>query len=245
VRLHTEQRERASSVNDQPDIDILHEIGRRIVAADPLQTILDHVVHVFSSAVRCDSCFIYVLDEESLVPRAWKAPHAAAPPGLRPGSGQGAGGWIAGERQPVAVGGNVRKDPRFEASGGLLEPECEAFLSAPVLWRGRLVGLITAQHRQPHQHSRREIRLMSLIGLLLGAEIELARLEIENTQLSEQLEARKVIDRAKGILQRDLGLTEEDAYLTIQRQSRQRRKAKREIAEAIILGDEVRRQKKS
>ena len=78
---------------------------------------------------------------------------------------------------------------------------------------------------------------------LVGAEIETARLEIENSQLSERLETRKVLDRAKGILQRDMGFTEEEAYLTIQRQSRQRRKTKKEIAEAIILTDELRRGK--
>jgi uroporphyrinogen-III synthase len=52
-----------------------------------------------------------------------------------------------------------------------------------------------------------------------------------------------VLDRAKGILQRDLGISEQEAYLTIQRQSRQRRKSKRELAEAIVLGDELRRTK--
>jgi uroporphyrinogen-III synthase len=49
-----------------------------------------------------------------------------------------------------------------------------------------------------------------------------------------------VVERAKGILQRDLGLSEEQAYLTLQRQSRQKRKAMKEIAEAIVLSDEVR-----
>ena len=85
--------------------------------------------------------------------------------------------------------------------------------------------------------------MIAMIGYLVGAEIEMARLEMQNSQLSEQLEARKVIDRAKGILQRDLGVTEEDAYLTIQRESRQRRRTKKEIAEAIIIGDELRRGK--
>ena len=87
------------------------------------------------------------------------------------------------------------------------------------------------------------MQLISTIGFLVGAEIETARLEVENTQLSERLETRKILDRAKGILQRDLGITEEEAYLTIQRQSRQRRKTKKEIAEAIILGDDLRRGK--
>ena len=78
-------------------------------------------------------------------------------------------------------------------------------------------------------------------GCEVGAEIALARLETENSQLSERLETRKIVDRAKGILQRDLGITEEDAYLTIQKQSRQRRRSKREIAEAIVLADDLRR----
>jgi uroporphyrinogen-III synthase len=69
----------------------------------------------------------------------------------------------------------------------------------------------------------------------------LARLEGENLQLAEELESRKVVERAKGILQRDLKLTEEEAYLTLQRESRQRRKPMKDVAEAILLADELRR----
>ena len=68
----------------------------------------------------------------------------------------------------------------------------------------------------------------------------MARLEDANFNLSEQLQTRKVVERAKGILQRDLGLSEEQAYLTLQRQSRQKRKPMKAIAEAIVLSDEVR-----
>src|ERR1700735_1484665 len=96
--------------------------------------------------------------------------------------------------------------------------------------RGRVVGVINLQHRQHHVYRRREIRLISTVGFLVGAEIEMARLEDANTTLSQQLQARKVVERAKGILQRDLGLTEEQAYLTLQRQSRQKRKPMKEMA---------------
>ena len=68
----------------------------------------------------------------------------------------------------------------------------------------------------------------------------MARLEEANSTLAEQLQTRKIVERAKGILQRDLGLNEEQAYLAIQRQSRQKRKPMREIAEAIVLSDDVR-----
>ena len=110
-----------------------------------------------------------------------------------------------------------------------------------MLSRDKLVGVINLQHRQPHNYSQREIHLISTIGFLVGAEIEMARLEGENSELSEQLETRKAIERAKGILQRDLQLSEQEAYITLQRQSRQRRKSMKEIAEAIVLSDDVKR----
>jgi uroporphyrinogen-III synthase len=99
--------------------------------------------------------------------------------------------------------------------------------------------VINLQHRQPHIYRRREIRLISTVGFLVGAEIEMARLNDANSNLFEKLQTRKVVERAKGILQRELGLTEEEAYLTLQRQSRQKRKAMKEISEAIVLTDEV------
>jgi uroporphyrinogen-III synthase len=232
----------ATSVTEKSDIDFLHEIGSRIAAADPFHTVLSRIVGFVSSLVQCDSCFIYVLDGDGdLVLRASKNPHPDVVDRLKLRVGQGITGWVAEHRQPVAVGRQAFQDARFQVFTELPEDRYEAFLSVPVLSRGKLVGVINVQHRQPHDHSGREIQIISMIGFLVGAEIEMARLEVENSQLSEQLEARKVVDRAKGILQRELGITEEDAYLTIQRQSRQRRKTKKEIAEAIIIGDELRR----
>jgi uroporphyrinogen-III synthase len=130
-------------------------------------------------------------------------------------------------------------DPRFQFFHELPEDSYEAFLSVPITCRGRVVGVINLQHRQPHIYRRREIRLISTVGFLVGAEIEMARLEDANSNLFEKLQTRKVVERAKGILQRELGLTEEEAYLTLQRQSRQKRKAMKEISEAIVLTDEV------
>jgi uroporphyrinogen-III synthase len=191
--------------------------------------------------VQCDSCFVYVLENQDLVLRASKNPHADLVDRLKLRVGQGLTGWVAEHRQPVAVGCRAFEDPRFKLFNELPEDRYEAFLSVPVLCRGRLVAVINLQHRYSHEHSREEIQLVVTIGFLVGAEIELARLESENSQLTERLETRKILDRAKGIVQRDLGMSEEEAYLTIQRQSRHRRRSKREIGEAILLGDELRR----
>ena len=223
------------------EIGVLHEIGSRFAAAESLETVLNRVVHVVCSVVQCDSCFIYVLEDDHLVLRASKEPHRDVVNRLKLRVGQGITGWVAEHRQPVVVGGRAFADPRFKLFNELPEDHYEAFLSVPVLCRGRLVAVINLQHRFPHEHSRAEIQLVATIGFLVGAEIELARLELENTQLSERLETRKAVERAKGILQRDLGITEQEAYLAIQRQSRQRRRSKRDVAEAILLADDLRR----
>lgn len=224
-----------------PAIDFLHDIGRRMAAADPLHEVLVRVVDFVSSVVKCDSCFVYVLNGEDLVLRASKNPHPEAVDRLKVRVGQGITGWVAANRKPVAVSRNASRDPRFQFFNELPEDQYEAFLSVPVLCRNKLVGIINVQHREPHTYTQHEIHIISTAGFLVGAEIEMARLEGENSQLSEQLETRKLVERAKGILQRELRLSEEEAYLTLQRQSRQRRKSMKEVAEAIVLSEEVRR----
>ena len=177
-------------VNSKSDINLLHEIGSRIAAANPLHAVLSRVVDFVSTIVQCDSCFVYVLDDDDLVLRASKTPHPDVVDGLKLRVGQGITGWVAEHRTPVAVGSHAFDDPRFKTFNELPEDRYEAFLSVPVLSRGKLVGVINLQHRQPHSHSHREMQLISTIGFLVGAEIETARLENENSQLSERLDEK-------------------------------------------------------
>jgi uroporphyrinogen-III synthase len=224
---------------DDSHVEVLHHTVSRIASADGFHQALDRVLDFAVEVVKCDSCFIYVLTGEDLVLRASKNPHLELLDRLKLRVGQGITGWVAEHREPVAVFREAFKDQRFQRFHELPEDRYEAFLSVPLFCRGRLVGVMNLQHREPHVYSPRDIRLLSTVGFLAGAEIELARLETENSDLSQQLETRKLVERAKGILQRDLGLTEEQSYLSIQRQSRQKRKTMKEIAEAIVLSEEV------
>jgi signal transduction protein with GAF and PtsI domain len=223
------------------DFDVLHEIGSRMAAADPFHEVLARVVDFAVGVVKCDSCFVYVLQGNELILRASKNPHEDIVDRLKLRVGQGITGWVAEHRETVAVSQNAFQDSRFKVFNELPEDRYEAFLSVPLLCRGRLVGVINLQNRQRHTYKRREIQLISMIGFLVGAEMEMARLETENSHLSEQLETRKLVERAKGILQQELGLTEEQAYLALQRQSRQKRRSMKEVADAIILTNELKR----
>ncbi len=227
------------SVEDS-HVDVLHDISVRLRSGDGFHEVLNRVVEFASALVKCDSCLIYVLEGDELVLRASKNPHPEVVDRLKLHVGEGITGWVAEHREPVSIPEKAAQDPRFQFFHELPEDSYEAFLSVPLMCRGRVVGVINLQHRQHHVYRRREIRMISAIGFLVGSEIELARLEEANSTLAEQLQTRKVVERAKGILQRDLGLNEEQAYLTLQRQSRQKRRPMKEIAEAIILSDDVR-----
>jgi uroporphyrinogen-III synthase len=223
------------------EMDFLHEISSRMAAADSLHLVLDRIVDFITSVIPCDSCFIYVLEGENLMLRASKNPHADLIDHIKVEVGQGVTGWVAKHRQPVAIASAASNDPRFKAFKNIPEDHFEAMLCTPILCAGRVVGVINLQHRMSYRHTNEQVRLLSTLGFLVGAEIERARLETENTQLTSRLETRKAVDRAKSVLQRDLSLNEEEAYQMMQKESRQRRKSMREIAEAILLAEDLRR----
>jgi len=109
--------------------------------------------------------------------------------------------------------------------------------------------VINVHHREPHEHGPEEIGTLVFIGEQLGVAIAKAALQEENQRLLEatlemrrELETRKLVERAKGILQRKRQLTEEEAYMRLREQSRRLRRPMKELAEAIILNEELERQ---
>src|SRR6202167_1582144 len=230
------------SVEDS-HVEVLHEISVRLATADGFHGALTCVVDVSSALVECDSCLIYVLYGEDLVLRASKNPHPEIVDRLKLKVGQGITGWVAEHREPVVVPLRAFDDPRFKTFNDLPEDYFEAFLSVPLVSRGQVVGVVNLQHRKPHLHTKREIKLISMIGFLVGAEIEMARLESENAQLTGELGNELLLERAKEVLQRDLKISSHDAYLALQRESQQRRKTVKEVAEAVLLTEELKRAK--
>lgn len=89
--------------------------------------------------------------------------------------------------------------------------------------------------------AERTAELQKTIAELRENERQREQLISERSVLSGQLEARKIVERAKGILQREMKISEEEAYRTIQRQSQQTRKSMKEISETIILNDDLKR----
>jgi uroporphyrinogen-III synthase len=219
-----------------------------------MDEMLGEVVGLTVQATDCDACLVYLIDHSSdeIVLRASQVPHAADLGTLRLKIGEGITGWVAEHKSVVALPSNAASDSRFKRFQTLVEDTYEAFLSVPIVCGGELIGVINCHHRDSHDHTSEEISTLIFVGEQLGVTISKSLLEEENARLLEEtqemkreLETRKLMERAKGILQQNHAITEEEAYLRLRNQSRRLRRPIRELAEAIILAEELHRQNKA
>ncbi len=166
LRLHrTEQQLR-----------LFQKISRFMVRDMSLQEILAGVVRLVVEFTECDACLIYLLDGDELVLCASNTPHPSVIGKLRLRWSEGLTGWVARERRMIAIAREAYKDQRFKAFGELEEDTFEAFLSAPLIARNRVVGVINVQHRVPHQHTGSEMEVLTTVGEQIGCVLLVARM---------------------------------------------------------------------
>jgi signal transduction protein with GAF and PtsI domain len=209
---------------------------------------LGEIVGLTSHITDCDACLVYLIDLNSgeIVLRASQVPHAEELGNLRLQAGEGITGWVAEHKSVVALSSKAGADKRFKKFPGLVEDSYEAFLSVPLVSSGVVIGVINVHHREKHEHTADEVALLTFIGEQMGGAITKSSLLQENLRLTEetkevkrQLEERKLVERAKGLLQRKHNLTEEEAYLRLRNESRRLRRPMKDLAEAIILLEEL------
>ncbi|HZQ50625.1 MAG TPA: GAF domain-containing protein [Bryobacteraceae bacterium] len=231
-------------------VALLHRISSIVSSELSIDEMLGEIVGLTVQVTDCDACLVYLIERETneLVLRASQVPHQADLGNIRIKVGEGITGWVVEHRSVVALPENAAADSRFKRFQALVEDTYEAFLSVPLVTGGDVIGVINVHHRAPHYHTAEEIALLTFVGEQMGGAIVKAFLAEENTRLLEetaemrrQLETRKIVERAKGILQHRHSLTEEEAYLRLRNESRRLRRPMRELAEAIILSEDLNR----
>jgi len=239
------------AVTSESAVSILHQVSSLVSSNLSLDEMLGEVLGLTVQATACDACLVYLFEPltNEIVLRASQVPHAAALDTLRMKLGEGVTGWVAEHKSVVALSANAAADARFKRFQGLVEDTYEAFLSVPLVSGGDLIGVINVHHRKPHEHAKEEVGTIVFIGEQLGIAIsksvleeENARLQQETEEMKRELETRKLVERAKGILQQRHKITEEEAYLRLRNQSRRLRRPMKELAEAIILSEDLNRE---
>ena len=230
-------------------LSLMHRISSIVASSLTLDEMLGEIIGLTAHVTDCDAALVYLLELETqeIVLRASQVPHAKDLNKLRMKVGEGITGWVAEHKSVVALSNHASADRRFKKFQ-LVEDTYEAFLSVPLVNRGEIIGVINVHHREEHRHTPEEISLLTFIGEQMGTATAKSLLEEQNVSLRreteemrEQLETRKVVERAKGILQQRHNLSEEESYLRLRNESRRLRRPMKELAEAIILTEELAR----
>lgn len=161
----------------EQQLRLFQKISRFMVREMSLQEVLKGVVSLVVEYTECDACLVYLLDGEELVLCASNTPHPSTIGKLRMRWNEGLTGWVARERRLLAIPREAYKDARFKKFRELEEDSFEAFLSAPVIARNRVVGVINVQHRMAHQHTGSDMEVLTTVGEQVGCVLVLARME--------------------------------------------------------------------
>lgn len=229
------------AINKNRESAILREIIETISYNLDLKEVLARIVKIVSSVTKADSCFLYLIDGRELVLRASLNPKPLEIGNIKLKLSEGITGWVAQNKSTVAIAKEAYLDRRFKIINSLPEDKFEGFLSVPIIYRDKVLGVINVQHSKPKEYSENEINLFELVAKATGGAIENASLFSEKEALKEALETRKIIEKAKGILMQEFLISEDDAYKLLHKKAMDKRLPMKEVANAVIISSEFKK----
>lgn len=229
------------SETDQ-QIEALTKISKAISSDLYLEDILKLIVTVTAEVMNSRICSLMLLDEkgEKLIIRATQSiseEYNKKPP-LK--VGEGIAGKVVKENRPVAVL-NVLEEEEYKYKDIAKKEGLVSLLCVPLSVKGKAIGVLNCYATIPHKFTPTEINVLTTVASQAAIAIENTELIVRTKVVQEELLTRKAVERAKGILMREEGLSEQDAFRKIQKYSMDSRKSMREIAEAIILTDQLKK----
>ena len=229
-------------IHSKQIIEALAKISDAITADLYLEDILKLIVTVTAEVISSKICSLMLLDK-STKELAVKATQSVSEyynkkPNIK--LGEGIAGRVAECGRPI-IALDVRKDKRYINKDIAKKENLCSLLSVPLIFKGNTIGALNCYTAEPHHFVQNEINIMKLIANQAAIVIENFRLVVESKVIKEELEARKAIERAKGILIKEENLNEQEAYELIRKYSMDRRKSMREVSEAIILSEEMKK----
>ena len=173
------------------ELKILRTVADIASSEMDLAITLHEVVKIVTAMTVADSVFIYLFDEkkENLVLMASKTAHQKELGKVILKIGEGITGWVARENKPVAIKTHAYKDPRFKSFDVLPEDRYEAFLSVPIIYKGKAIGVVNVQHKRQQDYAKATLDLIKTIAQQVGGVIEHARLYEQTRQKALQFDS--------------------------------------------------------
>ena len=219
---------------------LLYEVSRAIVSNRYLEEILSLVVGLTAELMGSKICSLMLLDEkkQELVIKATQSlseTYRSKPP-LK--VGESISGRVVQKKQPLTVLDVTRekgyKYPDLARAEGL-----HSMIAVPMMIKDRVIGVLNCYTASEHEFAQEEVHTLLSVANQAAVAIENTQLLAEKVSALEELETRKRVERAKGILMKRHRVEEAEAYRMLQKQSMDKRRSLGEIADAVIVSEEI------
>lgn len=222
-------------------LSTLTKISKAITSDLYLEDILKLIVNLTASVMDAKICALWLLDDDTKELKI-RATQAMSQEYLQDRSlkvGEGIVGLVAKDKTPVVIP-NVSEDDRYKEKKLAKKENLVSMLSVPMMVKDKVIGVINVYTTVVRKFTKSDVNLLSAAANQAAVAIENTELLVKTKVIQEELETRKKVEKAKGILMKEQGLSEEEAFSLIRKSSMNKRVSMKNIAEAIILSQGIR-----
>ncbi|MFP4533247.1 MAG: GAF domain-containing protein [Desulfobacterales bacterium] len=232
-----------SSENTDKYLKALMDISRAINSDLYLEDILKLIVMVTAKVTGVEICSLWLIDEDK-EPKELrlKATQTIDPEYVQDRVltlNEGVVGYVAAQQQPLLIP-DVLTEPRFKEKEMARKLGLKSLASVPLQVRDeKVIGVLNCFTSEYHDFTENEVNLIKAVANQAAVAIFNSELMVKTRVIQEELETRKLVERSKEVLMRRMDLSAEEAYRWIQKKSMDNRKPMRQVAEAILLSEEM------
>jgi len=224
-------------------IKALMEISQAVTSDLFLEDVFKLIVMVVAKVTGVDICSLWLVDENSNPPKIrLKATQAIEPEYVIDRSlnlDEGVVGHVVSTKKPLVIADvlhcEIFKEKAMAKKLGLV-----SMIGVPLQGKKeKIIGVLNCFTSSPHQFSHTDINLLTTVANQAAVAIRTTELIVKTRIIEEELKARKKIERAKEIVMERQALNGDEAYHWIRKRSMDSRKTMLEVAEAILLANEL------
>ena len=224
-------------------IKAVMDISRVITSDLYLEDILKLIVMVLAKVTGVEICSLWLIDENAdPLKIRLKASQTIDPVYMKDRAlnmDEGVVGFVATHKLPLIIK-DVLKEPRFKEKEMAKKLSLVSMVSVPLhVHDEKVIGVLNCFTAEPHIFSETEVNLITTVANQAAVAIMNTELMVKTRVIQEELETRKMVERAKEVLMHKRKKTGEEAYQWIRKRSMDTRKSMRTVAEAVLLSEEL------
>jgi GAF domain-containing protein len=231
---------RSRSKKNELKFALLYEVSRAVVSSRYLEDILQIIVGLTADLMGSKVCSLMILDaqKQELTIQATQSLSFAYrnKPPLR--VGESVSGRAVRTRQPIVVL-DVRKEAGYKYPEIAKQEGLVSLVAVPMMVKDKVIGVLNCYTTEPRSFTQEEIQLLAAVSNQAALAIENTRLLTEKAAAVEQLETRKAVEKAKGVVMKRYRMDEEHAYRFLQKLSMDKRRTMKEVAESVLLTEDI------